>query len=177
MRIYLAGPFFSQRERDYQKAVGFALAEAGHELIDPRRHGKADLSSVDDRRRILAANKLDIVESDVVVALLSRRLDDKQTLRLCEDSHFLCQPVPTSDPIHIPDTGTVWEVGFAVAVGKPVWALCDDKTTLNVMLTESVNAVFEEPQDVLAALQLYGSDNVRVVGRPLHTNMEEKGDA
>lgn len=99
-RVYLAGPdiFFRDCERIYQDLKA-ACERLGLEGIEPSDGGLgADFTGSDDERarRIYEGNIALIRQADGVIA----NLMDFRGLE--------------------PDSGTVFEVGFAVALGKPV---------------------------------------------------------
>jgi nucleoside 2-deoxyribosyltransferase len=99
-RIYLAGPdiFFRDRERIY-KDLKARCERLGLEGVEPSDGGLgADFKGTDDERarRIYEGNIALVRQCDGVIA----NLMDFRGLE--------------------PDSGTVFEVGFAVALGKPV---------------------------------------------------------
>ncbi|VTU14294.1 nucleoside 2-deoxyribosyltransferase [Variovorax sp. RA8] len=101
-RVYLAGPdiFFHDCERIYQDLKA-ACEHLGLEGVEPSDGGLgADFAGSDDERarRIYEGNIALIRQADGVIA----NLMDFRGLE--------------------PDSGTVFEVGFAVALGKPVVA-------------------------------------------------------
>ncbi|WP_225783137.1 nucleoside 2-deoxyribosyltransferase [Xenophilus sp. Marseille-Q4582] len=101
-RIYLAGPdiFLAASAQRFQ-ALKAACARHGLEGLEPSDGGiPADFAGSDDERaqRIYQANLLRIQQADAVLA------------HLCDFRGLE------------PDSGTVFEVGYAAALGKPIAA-------------------------------------------------------
>ncbi len=115
--IYIAAPFFGKR----QKGLLQEIARLG-ELVG---RGLYFSSSADNILRrtsrvvgesVLAQNKKKIEEAEAVVAVLDWRFDDPATkLAVLTPEKVVA--------VSLPDTGTVWEMGYAVAAGKPVVGL------------------------------------------------------
>lgn len=111
MKIYIAGPFFNEQERislkDMIEKVKFSFSHGGAsslpcgarclpELFIPMEHeipGGYDLPNNVWAKKVFDMDVQAIKDADVVVAMYTG---------------------------HYSDTGTVWEMGFAKALGKPV---------------------------------------------------------
>lgn len=102
MRIYQAGPLFSDAERQWHEALKAKLVAAGHEPVwpgdlvrgeDVQRWGK------DAVRRIMEVDRAALDSCQMVLALL----DGAQV-----------------------DDGTAWEIGYAYARGIPVIGIRTD---------------------------------------------------
>ena len=111
MKIYVAGPFFNDRERislrDMIDYIGYNFPE-GTELFIPMEHeipGGMEMSNSLWAKKVFDMDVQAIKDVDMVVAMYTG---------------------------HYSDTGTVWEMGFAHALGKPVigyipaWAQTED---------------------------------------------------
>ncbi len=110
-RFYVAGPLFSAQDRERLEQIDAALRASGHTTFLPHRDGTDDSASrgpegegADERRRrIYDADLAGLAPADGVVALLDG---------------------PDCD------AGTAFEIGWAVANGKPVFGLRTDFRTL-----------------------------------------------
>lgn len=124
MKIYLAGPCFTQAERRWNRELAAALAKLKPDLevTLPQdveiefRDNKPDFAAIFRR------NVESIESSDTIVAILDG-----------SDS----------------DSGTAWECGYAYAKGKPVTGVRTDfraseDENLNAMLSQSSDVVFQE---------------------------------
>ena len=119
MRIYQAGPLFSEAEIAWHKSFRDTLVAAGHEVVWP-----GDLVSEKDvaawgeeaPRRIYEMDRQAIDTADVVVALL----DGAQV-----------------------DDGTAWEMGYATGRGIPVVGLRTDFRRAGETAQSAVNAMIE----------------------------------
>lgn len=112
LTLYLAGfDVFRPDAAAHGRALQALCAEFGHRglypldnALPPGLHGPAAA------RWIFDANCAQIRQADAVLA----NLNDFRG--------------------HEPDSGTAWEVGFAHALGKPVWAYLDDPRPLRAQL-------------------------------------------
>lgn len=119
MKIYQAGPLFSEAEQQWHRAFKARLLSAGYEVIWPY-----ELFSPDDvkawgedaPRRIMEADKAALDTCDSVVALLDG-----------------CQV----------DDGTAWEIGYAYARNKPVFGIRTDFRNGGDTRHSCVNAMIE----------------------------------
>jgi nucleoside 2-deoxyribosyltransferase len=130
MRIYLAGPFFTEEARlSMHRAVGaIQSAITTAELFNPE-HASRDIwagrrpqeANSEDREKVLHQNVRGILSADLVVAYLRG----------------------TGGPFT--DQGTVWELGFAHAHGhRPIgfWdPQFDEINSLNLMVAETLAGV------------------------------------
>jgi nucleoside 2-deoxyribosyltransferase len=123
-RIYLAAPLFSEAERSYNATLAERLKEQFFEVHVPQDVG--DDSSGRDREeheRIFAANRSALERADLIVAVIDG-----------------------ADA----DSGTAWEMGYASALGKPVFALRTDFR--KVGLNEHVNLMLEQSASVVRSI-------------------------
>jgi len=121
LRVYFAGPLFTQAEWQWNAAVAASLRRLGFDVILPQEREKAMRQSGEtvDAAALFAGNLADIERSQVVVAVLDG-----------------------ADP----DSGTCWEAGYAYKAGRPVIGLRTDlraggdvdlPTPVNLMLSRS----------------------------------------
>lgn len=112
LKIYLAGPdVFRPDAPAHGEWLKALCAEFGHTGLYPLDHAlPAGLSGPAAAHWICQANLALIREADAVLANLNDFRGDE------------------------PDSGTAFEVGYAVALGKPVWAYLDDTLPLRTQL-------------------------------------------
>lgn len=136
MRVYQAGPLFSEAEIQWHRALSARLAQAGHEVV-----WAGDLVSAEDvaawgdtaPQHIFATDRAAIDRAEVVVALL----DGPQV-----------------------DDGTAWEIGYAHARNIPVVGIRTDfrqsgecrHSVVNAMIQGSCHAIVRDMAAVVAAL-------------------------
>ena len=129
--IYVAGPLFSQAEREFNANLAGRLAGAGFEVFLPQASAAKQPPGPDRLRRIFEANRVEIDRAGAVLAI--------------------CDGIPMDD-------GTAWEVGYAVARGLPVVGLRTDSRTMgpservNLMIQESVALLAGTIDEALAEL-------------------------
>ena len=120
-RIYLAAPLFSEAERSYNTALANLLRQHLFEVHVPQETSD-DTAHRDltEHARIYEQNKKALYEADLVVAVIDG-----------------------ADA----DSGTAWEMGYAAALNKPVFALRTDfrkvgtHEHVNLMLEQSATVV------------------------------------
>jgi nucleoside 2-deoxyribosyltransferase len=137
VRLYLAGPLFTQAERRWLRELACGLRAAGHAVFLPQESDATPPAAPPDPRAIFERNRRALTECDVVLAVLDG---------------------PDAD------SGTAWECGYAAGLGRRVVALRTDfrggeDGGLNLMLRRSAAAVVEhsstdERVDALLALVL-----------------------
>ena len=137
MRLYFAGPLFTQAERLWNRRVADALVEAGHDVFVPQEEIRS-LETL-EAGAIFRLDVDGVRSADALVAILDG-----------------------ADA----DSGTSFECGLAYALGIPIVAVRTDfrgggdalpgqkAATLNLMLSESALAV------VLSADPAIGPDAV-----------------
>ena len=117
--MYLAGPLFTVAERDFNAALARRLERLGYRVFLPQRDAAAGRGR-HRTRRLYEHCLRGLRSAEIVVAI-------------CDG--------PTADD------GTAWEVGYAVAAGKPVYALRTDSRRVapdehvNLMIQHSVAAL------------------------------------
>jgi nucleoside 2-deoxyribosyltransferase len=128
MRIYLAGPLFTQAERAWNAAIAGRLTEAGHEVFLPQ----SEIQHLEalEAEPIFRLDVEGVCSADVLVAVLDG-----------------------ADP----DSGTSFECGLAFGRGIPVIAVRTDfraggddlpgqrLPAINLMLSQAASAVVHRP--------------------------------
>ncbi|WP_340820506.1 nucleoside 2-deoxyribosyltransferase [Methanolobus sp. WCC4] len=136
-QIYLAGPLFSQAERDFNVMLRDRLVEMGFSVFLPQEDGAdTESSRLEDRQRNIFENDVRGVDgSDIVLAVLDGGSDV--------------------------DSGTAWEMGYAYAKGIPVLGLKTDFRTfgdegiINLMMEMSIEALERDIESILKVLENY----------------------
>ncbi len=123
MKLYLAGPLFTQAERRWLRELSAALASRGHEIFLP--------------------------QDDASLPLLQEPPDFHWAFESCRDAIDRCDAVVAVLDGSDADSGTAWECGFAYAQSRPVVAVRTDfrggeDSGLNLMLRRSASAVVEQ---------------------------------
>jgi len=137
MKIFIAGPLFSEAEREFNLKVDRYLHDQGFETFLPQR----DVGKLWDRAKGRKSHKYrKIYEED---------------LKGLEWSDGVVAVLDGTDV----DSGTAFEIGYATARGKPVIGLKTDKRMfakgeeLNNMLTQSLRAVARSIDELAAELE------------------------
>lgn len=121
MNIYFAHPAFTKEQIEFKKKFvskfNEAFSNGKHEeavkLLDPFEFGPTIEGDREAKKQlggsILLSNHVMIQKSDLVIALI----DDR-------------------------DTGTTYEIGYAIALDKPVITISNQDYEVNIMLANSV---------------------------------------
>jgi nucleoside 2-deoxyribosyltransferase len=136
-QIYLAGPLFSQAERDFNLMLRDKLVGMGFSVFLPQEDGEDNIyNRVEDKQRIIFENDVRGVDtSDIVLAVLDGGSDV--------------------------DSGTAWEMGYAYAKGIPVLGLKTDFRTfgeegiVNLMMEMAIEALERDVESILKVLEDY----------------------
>ncbi|MDY6957740.1 MAG: nucleoside 2-deoxyribosyltransferase [Halobacteriota archaeon] len=110
IKIYIAGPLFSEAEREYNTYLSKYLEHLGFETFLPQRDGlklsellKSGASELYAMEQIFRLDISEIQRSDIVVFIMDGR---------------------------VPDEGACVEIGYACALGKECIAVKTDPRTL-----------------------------------------------
>ena len=131
-QVYLAAPLFSDAEKAFNLVLRSILAAQGYAVYLPQETGEG----IEGRDR-----DEEIFNSHI------RALDNAARVVAC------CDGADT-------DSGTAWEIGYAVAKGIPVIALTTDRRRpwagkrVNLMIRRSAEVV-GTAEDVLAVLRAW----------------------
>ncbi|PHP45281.1 nucleoside 2-deoxyribosyltransferase [Methanosarcinales archaeon ex4572_44] len=134
MKVYLAGPLFSEAEREFNQRLKALLDREGYSVFLPQEDSNEKTPPHHHRQKekIFRENLRAIEECDLVVAVLDG-----------------------SDA----DSGTAWEIGYASAIGKPVIGLKTDFRTLgpegrvNLMIEQSITRLCTTTDELVNGVQ------------------------
>lgn len=106
-KIYLASPWFKEREAQFYDMVLEKMRAEGHEVYAPREHeqeGAWEMSNAEWGKKVF--------------------FEDIQAIQNCEEVWVLNYGMYS-------DTGTAWECGYAYGIGKPVRMLLNSAYSLD----------------------------------------------
>ncbi|WNY24627.1 nucleoside 2-deoxyribosyltransferase [Methanolapillus millepedarum] len=134
--IYLAGPLFSQAEREFNKKLESMFLEIGFSVFLPQEDAEDNDVERHNQNQsgIFASCFAGLETSDLVVAVL-------------EGADI--------------DSGTAWELGYAFAAGLPIIGLRTDfrihtpNEKVNLMIQETVDAFVFSVEELQAVLEKY----------------------
>lgn len=116
MKVFLAAPLFSEAERDFNSKVAKRLRDRGFEVWLAQESPFIHEGTSKEKKKIYEKDISALKACDVVVAVL--------------------------DGVEV-DSGVAFEMGYAVATGKPVIGLKTDRRAFSKM--EDVNLMLEVP--------------------------------
>ena len=143
-QVYVAGPLFSQAERDFDERIAALCERLSYETFLP--HRDAGLQVEGNAEEIFASDLRALEAADLIVA----NLDGADV-----------------------DAGTAWEIGYAVARGKAVIGLRTDRRVLepwssvNLMIEKSTFIV-RTLDELEAALKAATEGDYVASPRPPH---------
>lgn len=116
-KIYLASPFFNEKEIERVDKVKEILDAKGLEVFSPKEHQNKHLEfGSKEWRKATFENDVEHIDwCDVVVAIISQGNYD--------------------------DSGTAWELGYAYATKKPIVLINVTGETINLMIADSLHAL------------------------------------
>jgi len=117
-KIYLAGPLFSEAEKNFNEKLTERIESAGYDVFLPQRDS-ADTKNMrkeQDAAELFRKNSEAVDRADLIIAILDGGSDV--------------------------DSGTAWEIGYAYAKNIPVMGLRTDFRTLGIEGT--VNLMIEK---------------------------------
>lgn len=100
LNIYLAGAFFNIVDRGTISQLANTLRKQGHVVYVPMEHpieNAWDISNKEWGKRVFIEDVDAIRKCDAVVAVVTHGMND--------------------------DTGTIWEIGFAYGINKPIYVI------------------------------------------------------
>ena len=134
-KVYLAGPFFNEEQKELIKSVTRALEDAACVVFSPMRDGGIcpPDAGPDQVTETYKANVDNIITAEFVFAILDYKLPDWQALIAIDKTNG----ETVSPPLSLPDTGTVFEMGYAIARQVPVITFSEaEPKRINLMLSE-----------------------------------------
>lgn len=134
--FYVAGPFFTDTELASMERLERVLKDRHKKLFMPRFNGDQDDIARDGGKRIFAGDTQAIKNSKIVIANL---IDD--------------------------DPGTLFEIGYAHALGKPIYLYnegMEPGAKMNLMLVQSADVILTGPADLEALLDSGQFEAVKV---------------
>lgn len=152
--VYLAAPFFNPVQLKLVVEIEHAFEDARVMCFSPRLiHGESPtpIKTPDDARAAFNNNVVALKKCSEVVAVLDYLLPKGSTLR-CLSQNETGNAVSYSPALNLPDTGTVFEMGWAYASRRPLYGFTTfprGEGKLNIMLTQSAKGI------------IHGVDNLR----------------
>lgn len=116
-KVYLASPFFDDKEIARMETVKAILRAKGLDVFVPNEHQNPEFE-FGSRAWRAATFKSDVAgidNADIVVAVI------------CKGNYD--------------DSGTAWEIGYAYATNKPVIVINVTGETINLMIADSLHAL------------------------------------
>ena len=154
-RIYLAGPFFNNIQFDWAHQVAGMAREAGYTVFAPIEGGLVGEFTRSAAKSIFGRNEKQIHECDLVMAQIDWPMPEDQEIwcvdKIVRDDRNGGIPWGRFKfgPIHVPDSGTVWEIGMAYAIGKPIVAYTIGHAgKLNLMLEFACKGFLSGEQEI-----------------------------
>lgn len=126
MKIYIAGPLFTEAERYYLQKIDEVLKKLGFDTYLPHKDGGIFVRGVTKSEDFFRKDLEEINKCDMLVAVLNG--------------------------IDV-DSGTSWEIGFAYSKGIPVFGILDDtrkpdNKLLNPMIFNSIKKIAKNIEEL-----------------------------
>lgn len=149
-KVFIASPLFNERQIAVIQMIEEALMAVHIPFYSARLHsGTGELGFLDTgdkARRVYNSNIEGLMECNIVIVVLDYLLAPGKELFVRETVGQGVGVQNREIPVGIPDTGTVFELGFMVARqqrGEDVFvAGYTTRSKLNLMVTQAMQAVF-----------------------------------
>jgi len=128
MRIYIAAPFFNERQLEIVKSLEGWLDYLGIDYFSPRSQGKP-LKDMSGKELLKARGE--VFQNNV------------DNMEAC--SHMIAC-------VEEKDTGTSFEIGYFFKSGKPIIMYSEKIGRINVMLAEAAFSICDDPFKLSAAI-------------------------
>jgi nucleoside 2-deoxyribosyltransferase len=170
-KFYIAGPFFNEPQLKLIEEIELAFVDHSVPAFSPRTldRGKGPAQDDAEWQRRFWNNVENLVDCDHVLAVADFKLPEGARLRICaKDNSGEPQITVGFPPLHLPDTGTVFEMGvqfgmWLVAMRAKIDFYDRERhaerkivlyterpltETLNVMLTKSCHGVLHGKKEL-----------------------------
>lgn len=123
VKIYLASPFFNEEQLKHVAKAEQVLRDLGHTVFSPRENQlpEVEFGSFEWRTFVFKNDLEHIKWADITFGIIGDNYDD---------------------------TGTAWELGASYILGNPVMLFSPTGEIINLMITDSLHAYFEDWNDV-----------------------------
>lgn len=177
---YIAAPFFNLQQVIAVKQIEEALIATKRDFFTPRLSIVSVQARRDGMTEILAKQIFDVnldalnVRCNRIVAFFGWELPEDRVIYEVgiestdvtsisngpESKSQITKVVdPFKGPLNLPDSGTVWEVGYSFASGIPIFGIFGKNQVPNLMLTQSCAATFKNVASFGQWLKAYDSDS------------------
>lgn len=119
-RVYLASPFFNEKQIERIEGIEEALEDLAIDVFSPRKVKYAEEFGTQAwRDKVYRTNVENIQRADFVVAIYDEE-----------------------------DSGTMWEIGYAIAAFKKVIVVKHTDQPVNLMISDSCHAFVNGPEEL-----------------------------
>jgi nucleoside 2-deoxyribosyltransferase len=158
-KVFIASPLFNKPQVEIIHRIESMLAASGFEFYSARMHsGSADMTP--EQRKdpkawdpIMASNLRGLDECEAMIAVVEYAMPKGHNLCLHRSAELGKSDKPLR--VELPDAGTIWEMGYHRAQGKPIVAFHSIKQPdqLNLMLSHGICGVVTGWDDLAQFIQ------------------------
>lgn len=166
MKIYLAGPFFNEVQVTELIKIENVFEDRRIQIYSPRLHSGSHRMTPEQRKNrsnwdSVYRSNIDAMHScDIMLAILDYQLPKGREVHVVDNyDGYTINPITGHEMVdsliklQIPDTGTVFEMGYFNALQKPVIGYVSQMPkSMNLMLTHGVHGVVEGAKNLLKFL-------------------------
>lgn len=152
--IYIAGPFFNERQISLIEEIEGVLETNGVDYFSPRMsEGSAELRELGPSRkrlRTIFENNIEQMNgATLCIAVLDWLCPEGEEIRTVHFSGTEGDSTRHGPSLNIPDSGTAFEIGYLFAQKIPVWGYsAREGFKPNLMLTETCAGQLSSPNDL-----------------------------
>jgi len=143
-QVYTAGPFFNEQQEKHAIELASKLRERGFGVYAPVEHKYEEQKS--NATEIFMRNIKWMFNADILLFQLDYPMDDGEQL-------ILRSPIDGDENVSLPDSGTVWEMGYGYCLRRVRECRLIGYHTLpvqnlNLMLAQCLDGIAENLWDV-----------------------------
>jgi nucleoside 2-deoxyribosyltransferase len=153
-KFYIAGPFFNEPQIEVIRRIEEMMIQHDVPFFSPRLQPANQPGKITNEMaaEIFKNNVENLYDCDRVLAVLDWTLPPNVGMYVLRDAddhlagHRVISGEYLAGPVILPDTGTVFEMGFAHSESTPIYGftLRPPEAPLNVMLTQSCQGILRQ---------------------------------
>lgn len=149
-KVFIASPLFNSRQIEIIEDLEGILEENELEYYSARKHSGSEKLSLEEKRKhtawepVYRSNETGLDECRIMIAVIDYALPYGQSVQLCrhEESGETAEWDIPIKKLDLPDSGTIFEVGYHRAQGKLVLSFFPEKkevSHLNIMISHGTD--------------------------------------
>lgn len=156
--VFIAAPLFNAPQIELIQEIEYAVSDSNKTFYSARLHSGSDTMTAEEKKimsnwdPVFQSNVDGLNAAELMIAVLEYPMPDDTALLLWRDSKEKPGEALVTN-VQLPDAGTVWEMGYFRALGKPVIGFHREQSGhLNLMLSHGCDGFLKDTVDLLRYL-------------------------